>query len=90
MYQKTIELSDAQTILFARQYGWEEKIQDPEDTEKEIDNPVSAEEIVDKQVEEFINGTIFAIKKQDYEKSKKSEIEALEPNIKVKEAVAPK
>ena len=81
MYEKTIKLTDEEVTLFARQYGWTEKI---EDGDKEVENPVSAESVVDEKLGEFINESIFAVKKSDYEKNKETELEALRPKIKFK------
>ncbi len=82
MYKKTIELTDAQTKEFAGQYGWTETIIDEDG--KEIQNPVTAEEVATNAIEKYINDSVFAFKKETYEESKEAEIKALTPNIKLK------
>lgn len=84
MYKKKIEMTDEEVNYFARQYGWTESIID--EFGKEIPNPITAEEVTDKKIEAYLNDTIFAFKKELYEKTKEEEIEVLKPNIKLQKA----
>lgn len=50
------ELKDA----FAKQIGWMEKIDDPENPEEEIDNPVSFQEAFNESIWQYLRQTCVA------------------------------
>lgn len=79
--KRTIELTADEVKDFALMYGWTEKIVN--DEEKEVDNPVSAEDVFDKQLEEFVNGTIQGGRIKKTAEANKVEIDALKPTIEV-------
>jgi len=45
---------------FAKQVSWTEKVQDPDNPEKEIDNPVTFKECFNKSVTEYIRQICIA------------------------------
>jgi len=50
----------AMKAAFAKQVGWIEKVEDPKDPEKEIDNPITFKEVFNQGVREYIRGTCVA------------------------------
>jgi len=81
-YKRIIEMTDEQLESFAKRYGWTEKVIDNDG--KEVVNPLSAEDVISRAIEEYLNNTIYIYKKRVYDKSIKEEIEALKPDIKLK------
>jgi len=73
--------SEADKEAFARQYGWEEVVRNPDQTMEE--NPVTVDDVIKEKTEEFFNGNIFAGRKIDYDIEKKEEVEDLKPIVEV-------
>lgn len=68
-----MDLSDQDTIDFAKGRGWKEKVID--DNEKQIDNPVTAKEVWFDAMDSLVKETIDAERKE----AKQRQVEPITP-----------